>query len=90
MQGTVLANWLQANYMPRIIEKCTPHVQGEGDYGFFVYEKDAKPYYYLDGGCGLQQILKIASAIGLDIERINDVKGNLTDFLVEDTTQPQG
>ena len=87
MDGTVFAMWLQANYMTDIIAKCKPidyglhFIDREGDYGFFT--KDGK--YWLDGGCGLDNIKRIAKAIGLDIEFVYARKKGLTNILIFNT-----
>ena len=48
MTGTVFADWLQANYIDKLIDKVAPHGEegGEENYGFFKFGDK----YRLDGG----------------------------------------
>lgn len=85
MVGTVFAYWLQQNHMKAIIDKLTPYERdNRGEYyGFFV-DKTFSNKYYLDGGCGIDSIMRIAKAIGLEIKCLYSKKG-LTNILVEET-----
>lgn len=69
MIGTVFAKWLWANYKDRIIELCNPYeCKSPGEieyYGFF----NRGGSYYLDGACGVDCIIRIAKAIGLNVDR---------------------
>jgi hypothetical protein len=42
----------------------------------------------LDGACGVETMLAVATAIGLQITRNSDKRGRTIGFFVTDTTQP--
>lgn len=85
MVGTVFADWLQDVYQMRL---CQLNIFASGFYRKATgYESNPNTKYYgmtyfvdenrigLDGACGLESMLEIARAIGLDIERIYVEKG---------------
>jgi hypothetical protein len=81
MLGTSFAYWLQANYMPRIIERLKPHEDRQDEwYGFF--KRGDK--YFLDGACGISSIEKIAKDIGLRIQIICNRKGHRTHMIISE------
>jgi hypothetical protein len=43
----------------------------------------------LDGACGLESMIRIAQAIGLDVERIANKKGHLIGFIVSEVIESQ-
>lgn len=86
MIGKAFGEWLQVNYMDKIIATLKPYVYGNGEnlqgehYGFF-YHFDTKKYW-LDGACGLSSMQKIAKDIGLYIETHCNRKGHVTHYVV--------
>ena len=78
MVGTVFAMWLEENYQAELL-KLVESKQGELVQAYSHYKKlngfygmtvdTTKNAVYLDGGCGLDCIIDIALAIGLDIQR---------------------
>lgn len=80
MTGTVFANWLWENYSHKIISTIKDN---EKDYyGFKKYVREDKESYYIDGACGLDCMLRIAKAIGLEVQSIYG-RRELTNFLVQ-------
>ena len=75
MVGTVFAEWLQDNYQTMLLS-----IADKAYYGMTAYTH--KGYVSLDGACGLECMLTIAQAIGLDIQRQVDSKGKLIGFFV--------
>lgn len=86
MIGTVLADWLQANYLDRIKQYCNPvdydnpcrerGYRSNEDYGFFT--KGGK--FWLDGGCGRSSIEAIAKKSGLKISSHWNKRKKITDY----------
>lgn len=79
MVGSVFAQWLIANYQPELLAiKDRAHNQfllagrefskSDGSlYGMTYHEKGER--VHIDGACGLDSVLHIAKAIGLEVER---------------------
>lgn len=58
-------------------------------YGMTLYRDTASQTcgrIALDGGCGIESMIRIAEAIGLRVQRVGDKKGRTTGFIVEDIT----
>ena len=78
MVGTVLGNWLQEEYQERL--QAFAKGQKQEDAGYAVRGYKRLPEFSgltitpngsvnLDGACGTESMLRIAEAIGLDVER---------------------
>lgn len=65
-----------------------PKVTPGSLYGMYSYPKEKR--VSLDGGCGIESMLTIARAIGLEVERTGNRKGETTGFIVVDTKAPKG
>ena len=77
MVGTVFGDWLAATF-PEELQRWadgTPDL----DYGAF---RRADGSVYLDGACGLEQMRQVGDALGLEVIRTHDRKGNTTGWLV--------
>lgn len=86
MIGTVFGEWLQENYLVRIITRCKPSEEG-GFYGLHKYENK----YYLDGACGLECMKAIAKEIGLEVKSIwNSRRKTTTHFIIVDNEEKEG
>lgn len=84
MTGTVFAQWLKANYLPLIVEKLGSNMKDGNHpdyYGFSFY--GLKNSYHLDGACGLDCMVTIAKAIGLEVKYIYGKK-RLTNLWVQE------
>ena len=85
MIGTVFANWLAANYLDKIKERVRPYDYYVDDkdktddmfYGFFKKGEE----FWLDGGCGLSSIFKIARETGLIVKTFCNRKGETTNII---------
>jgi hypothetical protein len=75
MLGTVLANWLDSNFQAELQALASTVEQVvytdtrtccKEFYGMFMRSDQT---VHLDGGCGLDCMMKIAESIGLEIER---------------------
>ena len=86
MQGTVFGEWLAANYQPELLAlkdranytltkagEFIPANREDSLYGMAYLEKDNR--ISLDGACGLECMIRIAEAIGLEVERDYIAKG---------------
>lgn len=87
MLGTVFGAWLAANYQPELLaikERASYYFskekghesrdpQGGAFYGMKYYIDDNR--VSLDGACGLDCMIRIAEAIGLEVERDYIAKG---------------
>ena len=86
MRGTVFGEWLAANYQSELLalkdranyifplEGAPRHANREDSfYGMRYHEK--YPAITLDGACGLECMIRIAEAIGLEVERDYIAKG---------------
>ena len=62
MIGTVFGEWLQHYYQPELLK-----IKDFGFYGM-TYRAD-KNQVSLDGACGIESMIRIAEAIGLEVER---------------------
>lgn len=92
MVGTVFGEWLQDVYQDRLLnlmlkahstwsksEGKTYH-NDKGFYGMSYYIDENR--IVLDGACGLDCMIRIAEAIGLEVQRNHDKKGNTTGWLI--------
>jgi hypothetical protein len=93
MLGTCVGDWLEDVYQERLVAirdraydastRDSGRVQSLSPdrlYGMtWNWEKETVT---LDGGCGIESILKIADAIGLHLMRTHDRKGHTDGFLV--------
>lgn len=59
MLGTVFGKWLWLNFADPILALPNP----QGYYGLYF----AGEHKYIDGACGLECMIKIAKAVGLDV-----------------------
>lgn len=90
MLGTVFGNWLEETYQADLLaikgraniqvspegvrKSSAPEGWGDGHlYGMAYIEKDNR--ISLDGSCGLECMIRIAGAIGLEVERDYIAKG---------------
>lgn len=86
MLGTVFGEWLAANYQPELLAlkdranytrtkagEFSPANREDSLYGMAYLEADDR--ISLDGACGLECMIRIAEAIGLEVERDYIVKG---------------
>lgn len=80
MRGTVFGEWLEACYQDRLLAMkdranyrratvgvSVPANREDSLYGMAYIEKDNR--ISLDGACGLECMIRIAEAIGLEVER---------------------
>jgi 2-polyprenyl-3-methyl-5-hydroxy-6-metoxy-1,4-benzoquinol methylase len=93
MIGTVLANWFQDQYQPKLIElvnanadklevystTCPDWQKIQGLSGLTYRQGKA----ILDGGCGVESILRIIEACGFEVQRSHNKKGHTTGFYVQ-------
>ena len=86
MVGTVVAEWLQTSFQDRLRVYLSTGGT-ERLCGLRLLLKDNKATALLDGACGIDSVIRIAEAIGLEFQRTHDRKGNTTGWIVEDTTQ---
>lgn len=94
MIGTCFGNWLAETYQERLLaikEKAfrvwsaqlDKHVDtSESLYGMTHYSD--KNVIDLDGGCGIQSMIKIAEAIGLEVQSVSNKKGQSIGFIVSE------
>lgn len=86
MRGTVFGEWLAANYQPDLLAlkdranytstaagEFIPANREDSLYGMAYLENDNR--ISLDGACGLECMIRIAEAIGLEVERDYIAKG---------------
>lgn len=101
MVGTVLGMWLQEQHQERLMEikkKAYHKITIDKDSGCRVREENSKGLYgmayivplkkvCLDGACGVDSIIRIAEAIGLQIKYMPTVGRSRTSkgFIVTDT-----
>lgn len=95
MVGTVVGKWIQDNFQERLANcPC--------EYNFERFPKlrtlyglhkspqdDGSIHCSIDGACGIESVMRIANAIGLEFQRTSNRKGQTTGWVVEDTTQRQ-
>lgn len=62
MAGTVFGEWLQHYYQPELLK-----IKDADFYGM-TYRADENKIT-LDGACGIESMMRIADAIGLDVQR---------------------
>jgi hypothetical protein len=78
MIGTVLADWLQANYYDKLLPLNPLEY-----YGIFkTYDRKG---IRLDGACGLDCIQKIAKAIGVSVQTVYKPKYGTKGFIVTES-----
>ena len=68
MIGTVFGEWLETYYQKELLK-----IKDGGFYGM-TYRAD-KNRVSLDGACGIESMIRIAEAIGLEVERDYITKG---------------
>lgn len=86
MQGTVFSNWMDDNYRERY-KTLADKVSSLGVSSFYGLYVGSDGHMYTDGACGLNCMLRIAKAIGLDCQEVYSRKDGLTNILVEDTQE---
>ncbi len=77
MAGTVFGDWLEATFREELARWAAS--TDNLNYGATVR---ADGSVRLDGGCGLEQMRQVADALGLEVARTHDRKGNTTGWLV--------
>jgi hypothetical protein len=96
MTGTVVGQWLQAEYQDKLREiagKAAAAYSKDGGYksdnqnasklyGMALNKDDGS--VHLDGACGLSEMVKIAAAIGITVTSTCDRKGHTIGFFVSD------
>jgi hypothetical protein len=97
MQGTVFADWLEDVYQSELLAiadqahskayrdrdgKYYRTVNDDGLYGMTHDSEDSR--IRIDGGCGLESVIRIANAIGLSVQRIANRRGHLVAFIVSE------
>ena len=86
MIGTVFGEWLEANYQKELLGiQCNAHMMWSAKFGRIENKGDTRFYgmtydqiqnrVYLDGACGIDSMIRIAEAIGLEVERDYIAKG---------------
>ena len=96
MLGTSFGEWMQETYQARLIAIAErAHTVGyspsewthDGElYGMAWYQYGGGRVN-LDGGCGIESMVKIAKEIGLHLSRTWDRRGNTTGYVVTSAIQ---
>ena len=95
MVGTVLADWFQDQHQSALLElvktnadklevysaTCPDWRKVAGFYGMTYRPKENR--VSLDGGCGVESILRIIEACGFEVQRSHNKKGHVTGFYVQ-------
>lgn len=68
MQGTVFGEWLAANYQDQLAALNSSDFYG-------MRKNEETGFVTLDGACGIDSMIRIAEAIGLEVERDYIAKG---------------
>lgn len=79
MTGTVFGNWLKTRFAERLAAANVSQYYGA--------RKREDGSISLDGACGLECMIDIAKAIGLQVQRTQNRKGNTTGFLITDSKE---
>jgi len=77
MVGVVFSRWMDDNYRERY--------QSLDLNGYYGLREGDDGYRYTDGACGLNCMMGIAVAIGLNYQTVYSRKDGLTNILIEDT-----
>ena len=91
MIGTVFGDWLADMYAPEITALFDTRASVDAEYAVKGYRKipdlygvtmspDGKVHY--DGACGIESMIRIAEAIGLQVQQTYSRKGRTTGFIV--------
>lgn len=97
MVGTVLGEWFQDQYQSELLvlvaknadkletysTTCPDWQKIQGLYGLTYRQGKA----ILDGGCGVESMLRIIEACGFEVERSYNKKGHITTFYVSKPAQ---
>lgn len=86
MIGTVFGQWLETYYQNELLEiQCNAYMIRSAKFGLIENKGDTRFYgmthdqiqnrIYLDGACGIESMIRIAEAIGLEVERDYIAKG---------------
>lgn len=93
MVGTVFGQWLQENFQDAL-KTIEPHVRyypgrvsEPGKFGFYGLSWDVNQAgevvkVRLDGGCGLESMIRIAEAVGIWVGAVTNKKGRTIGFQV--------
>ena len=94
MIGTVFGDWLEAEYQRELVEhvKELPKIP-YGTIGRLQISEEINPSYYgltiredgsvaLDGACGINCMIRIAEAIGLEVQWEGNRKGHTVGYFV--------
>jgi len=96
MQGTVLGEWIQNNFIYQLtkLKSRRGGESSDGFYGLTFHKMTTEGAEYhethqgdddhvcLDGGCGIESMKRIAEAIGIDLRYVMDSK-NITVYTAE-------
>ncbi len=90
MIGTVIGDFIAAKFQNELqTMRCaavpygtTGHFKHPELYGLF-FRADGSAY--CDGACGVESMLKISNAMGLECQRTHDKKGRITGFIFSKT-----
>lgn len=101
MTGTVFGDWLQEVYQERL-KKMADRARGYWDKetlsqgnlsggdklcGMTAYMKSGElEKVSLDGACGIESMVRVAEAIGLEVQRTYNRKGHTTGFIVTEAS----
>lgn len=86
MIGTVFGEWLETYYQKELLDiQCNAYmiwsakfgrIENKGNNRFYGMTHDQiQNRVYLDGACGIESMIRIAEAIGLEVERDYIAKG---------------
>ena len=98
MVGTVLGEWFQDQYQAELLNiQCRadtittekfPYMKQTGENKLYGMHWDAKrEKVTIDGGCGVESMLRIIEACGFEVERSYNKKGHVTTFYVSKSAQ---
>jgi hypothetical protein len=96
MIGTVFGDWLESEYQRELVEfvkglELQPY--GNGISGIRVVKEEINPKFYglfvkgdgsvyLDGACGISCMVRIAEALGLEVQWEGNKKGHTVGYFV--------
>lgn len=91
MVGTVFGMWLNAEHQERLkklfsdrpVEDCKYQVPGYNKIpGLYGITLSPKGEAHCDGGCGINSMISIAEAIGIEVQTTGNRKGRTDGFIV--------
>jgi hypothetical protein len=81
MIGTVVGQWLEDSFQPHLQQLDLSDAEGCSSRRHYGAIPDKDGTVHLDGGCGIESMQSIATAIGVELQGVGNKRGITTGFI---------